>query len=143
MTSAIQGSCLCGSVRFECQINQLPLKIYQCHCTLCKKQSGSSSNSGIILKAEQFKWLAGESDIQAWKKQSGFSAHFCKTCGSPVPNLFANAYYWLPVGLFEDITAEVVANLCLDNQSNWHVLADTARNFNDLPEFSELMKLLS
>ena len=34
------GKCLCGDVQFFSEIRTDPFKIYQCHCSLCKKQSG-------------------------------------------------------------------------------------------------------
>ncbi|TOP03723.1 aldehyde-activating protein, partial [Vibrio parahaemolyticus] len=49
---------MCGEVSFELS-GELP-PIYQCHCSLCRKISGSSSNSALIVKASSFKWRSGE-----------------------------------------------------------------------------------
>lgn len=124
--------------------SRLPVKIYQCHCTLCKKQSGSSSNSATIIQTERFEWLAGGGYIRTWKKETGFNAHFCGQCGSPVPNEFAGEYIWIPVGLL-DIKNEVkvVANLCLNSHASWHILSEHAEKFEETAEFNELMSLLA
>ena len=35
---SLRGSCLCGRVRFE--VTAPFPKLYQCHCSLCRKQGG-------------------------------------------------------------------------------------------------------
>nr|WP_269749631.1 GFA family protein [Vibrio navarrensis] len=61
--------------------------IYQCHCSLCRKVSGSSSNSALIVEASNFKWCSGEHQIRSFSTSSGFKSEFCCQCGSPVPNI--------------------------------------------------------
>ncbi|WP_373272041.1 GFA family protein, partial [Vibrio parahaemolyticus] len=58
----LKGNCLCGEVSFELS-GELP-PIYQCHCSLCRKVSGSSSNSALIVEASNFKWRSGEHQIR-------------------------------------------------------------------------------
>ena len=47
------GKCLCGEVQFEI-LGDLP-NLYQCHCSLCRKVSGSSSNSAMLIEAKNYK----------------------------------------------------------------------------------------
>ncbi len=47
----MHGQCLCGAVKFEI-LGPLP-KLYQCHCSLCRKQSGSASNPERIFAIEK------------------------------------------------------------------------------------------
>uniref|UniRef100_A5WH64 Glutathione-dependent formaldehyde-activating, GFA n=1 Tax=Psychrobacter sp. (strain PRwf-1) TaxID=349106 RepID=A5WH64_PSYWF len=142
----MQGKCLCGNTEFSCDVSTTPLKIYQCHCSLCKKQSGSSANSATIIEATHFQWTKRH-NIKIWKKPTGFSAHFCGECGCPVPNDFAGKYVWIPVGLLEmadrSVTVEVVANFCLSSKSDWHSIDSEAANFEGLPSFKEVLALLS
>ena len=60
-------------------------KLSQCHCSLCRKRGGSSSNALIVVDAENFGWLAGERLISSYRKATGFRSDFCAQCGSPVP----------------------------------------------------------
>jgi hypothetical protein len=53
----MRGSCLCGDVEFEI-LGRLP-KLYQCHCSLCRKQSGAASNAATIVDAHQMNWVKG------------------------------------------------------------------------------------
>ncbi len=142
----INGSCLCGQVAFTCNLPKDKLNIYQCHCSLCKKQSGSSSNSATMVKLADFQWLQGKNNIAKWQKNTGFSSHFCQTCGSVLPNIFADNYVWLPIGLLDlnkNYQINVVADLCLSSQSQWHLLSDNSEKFVDLPpDLATLLELL-
>jgi hypothetical protein len=51
----MRGNCLCGAIEFE--IVGEVRRLYQCHCSLCRKQSGSTSNSALLIESENFRWL--------------------------------------------------------------------------------------
>jgi hypothetical protein len=116
---AVCGSCLCGDVRFEVAA-PFPM-LYQCHCSLCRKQGGSVSNTGMIVTAEKFRWLAGEDLIGKWQRPTGFRSHFCRNCGSTVPNpLRDTGYVWVPSGLLDDDAPLVIgAQLFLESKQCW------------------------
>jgi hypothetical protein len=128
----VKGLCLCGSVSFEV-LGDLP-NMYQCHCTLCQKQSGASSNAASIIPMNQFHWLSGTTNIKQWKKESGFNSHFCKGCGCPVPNVIGSQYMWIPFGLLDNPHTKVVANLCLSTKSGWSSVENTSRDYQGMPE---------
>lgn len=140
------GKCLCGDIEFSVDVQTDPFKIYQCHCSLCKKQSGSSANSATIIEAAHFNWIKNDT-IKSWQKETGFSSHFCANCGCPVPNAFADKYYWIPVGLLafdnKAVVIEVVANFCLNSKSSWHRINTESNNFKVLPDFKTILELLS
>ena len=79
----MRGNCLCGAVVFEI-VGEAP-RLYQCHCSLCRKQSGSTANSSLLIESESFRWLGGEDRISSYVKEFGFRSDFCSRCGSPVP----------------------------------------------------------
>lgn len=138
----IKGSCLCGNIEFLCDFKASPINIYQCHCSLCKKQTGSSSNSATFIAIDRFTWINQEG-IKVWQKPSGFSSHFCQNCGCGVPNVFANRYYWVPMGLLDAPgEARVVAHLCLNDKASWHTINAEAAQFQALPELAQLLALL-
>ena len=138
----ITGSCLCGKVQFN--VRNIGRNIYQCHCSLCRKQGGSASNSGTVVPLNQLEWIDGKEHIKSWIKQSGFRSDFCSNCGSPVPNpLRGLDSYWIPVGALEDGPFKIVANLCTESKASWGVIAPTGKQFGAMPELEELMALLS
>ncbi|WOH35937.1 GFA family protein [Thalassotalea fonticola] len=129
----MKGSCNCGNVTFSI-LGKLP-HLYQCHCTLCQKQGGSSSNSATIVAIENFKWLSGENSITKWQKDTGFSSHFCKCCGSPVPNpLRQSDFYWIPVGLMENVNSKVVIDIYCGSKASWDTLPENTREDETMPD---------
>lgn len=79
------GRCLCGDVQFR--VNTEIQRMYHCHCSLCRKQSGTAANAATLVNQQNFEWIAGISSISCYQKDTGFRNYFCQRCGSPVPNL--------------------------------------------------------
>lgn len=129
----MQGSCLCGCVTFRVSIDAL--KIYQCFCSLCQKQSGTESNLATIVADSAFEFLSGEEQITTWVKDTGFTSHFCKNCGSPVPNRLRNKpFYWVPVGAFDgEFKGEVISHIYTASKPGI-CLSDQVEQFPEFPD---------
>jgi hypothetical protein len=140
MDLSMRGKCLCGKVEFE--IVGIVPKLYQCHCSLCRKQGGASSNTAAIVANEHFRWRAGQEYISSWVKDTGFRSDFCSNCGSPVPNpLRSYPYYWVPAGLFEgDVQLTVSAHFYVGSKASWDVIASPGTLHETMPELFELLK---
>ncbi len=139
----MKGSCLCGEVTFALK-GEIP-NLYQCHCSLCRKVSGSSSNSAMLIKSENFSWLAGQHRISSYARSSGFRSDFCSSCGSPLPNPLKNGNgYWIPVGLLEGTSAlEIGAHLYVNSKAPWDIIGGTCPRFEEMPHSETLAALLA
>ena len=78
------GGCLCGQVRFGL-IGQLP-KVGFCHCSQCRKASGTGSNAVMSVRAEWLVWLSGEDARGGYTLPTGWTTSFCERCGCPTPH---------------------------------------------------------
>jgi hypothetical protein len=138
----VHGSCLCGEARFEVD-GPFPW-LYQCHCSLCRKQGGSVSNTGLIARADRFRWIAGESSIGKWQRSTGFRSYFCTRCGSPVPNpLRDTGYAWVPSGLIDDPEPLAIGTqLYAESRAPWAILPEGVRRFDTAPALLELIDML-
>ena len=138
----MRGKCLCGAVEIEV-LGPYP-KLYQCHCSLCRKQGGSTSNTGMIVAAEKLRWLAGEDRISKFALATGFRTHFCRTCGCPVPNpLRDTGFVWVPSGLLDDEgQLEIAAQLYLGSRASWDRAPGKGQPFDTMPDMNELITLL-
>lgn len=138
----MRGKCLCGVVEFEIE-GTLP-RLYQCHCSLCRKQGGSSSNTGTIVNADYFRWISGQAHVTSWVKNTGYRSDFCSTCGAPTPNPLSNsAYYWVPAGLLDDSQQlEIAAHLFVGSKASWEVTELKGTQYETAPELVELIWLL-
>ena len=134
--------CLCGQVEFEI-VGDIP-NLYQCHCSLCRKQGGSTSNTATILESKNFLWLSGKEKISSWVKDNGFRSDFCSKCGTPVPNPLSSAsYFWVPAGLFtSEVKSKIVAHLYVGSKASWDNISLLGKHYETMPELAEVIKLL-
>ncbi|MCP5163345.1 MAG: GFA family protein [Hahellaceae bacterium] len=137
----MKGKCLCGDIEYE--ISGFNGNIYQCHCSLCRRQGGSSSNSGTVVPTTNLVWLKGQDKVKTWKKDTGFTSSFCQNCGSLVPNVLRGLdYYWVPVGALEDGAYRVVANLYLGAKATWAAVSPEGARFDTMPDVEAFIDLL-
>ena len=141
--SKMKGACLCGEVSFKLSDDLPP--IYQCHCSLCRKVSGSASNSALIVSKDKFEWISGQHHIRSYSTRSGFKSEFCESCGSPAPNLSSDGKsYWVPAGLLsEPVQTEVLAHVYVNSRANWDtgIMNDRVAKFAAMPSDKEWLEI--
>ena len=80
--TALQGSCLCGGVRFE--IDGPLMRSSHCHCRQCQKAHGAPFRTRARVAAADFRFLAGEELVSFYESTPGTHRGLCKVCGPPV-----------------------------------------------------------
>ena len=71
------GSCHCGAVRFEVDID-LGENISRCNCSICTK----TAVTGGVVKPDAFRLVSGEGQLSTYEWASKMSKRFfCKDCG--------------------------------------------------------------
>ena len=129
------GSCLCGEVEYQISSN---LGIFQyCHCSRCRKFTGSSYAANIIVTPDQFKWLKGENNVgrYAVAEAKHFATAFCKTCGSSLPWLSkSEKALVIPAGtLDDDPQIRPFQNIFDGSKADWYVEASELVKYDGLP----------
>jgi hypothetical protein len=77
MKKTYRGSCQCGAVRFEADID-VDNGRRRCHCWICARQRAWET----LVKPEDFRLLAGESELDDYRSATGSGDHlFCRNCG--------------------------------------------------------------
>ena len=99
----VHGSCLCGAVRYE--VRQPFDKFLYCHCSRCRKATGTAHAANAVVAPEAFRWTAGEDNVVRYDLSTArsFATAFCKTCGSPMPHLTRSGLRVIvPAGTFDE-----------------------------------------
>lgn len=112
------GSCLCGARAYEVEGDIGG--VWVCHCSLCRKASGSNGNSILIVPKDQFRWIRGEDHSVTYALRETYSITRCKTCGTPLPAEVDDKTVYLTAGtLDEPLGAGVKARIFCASRADW------------------------
>jgi hypothetical protein len=138
----INGRCSCGAVAFRFSM-EAP-RAFQCHCSICRKATGSAFTTTLMAPVEGFEWLRGEGGVSFHSKPNGYTLGFCSSCGSPVPNRFRDyPLYSVPVGSLDDPPEiPIVAQLYLGSRAKWAKEGLVGRRYEEMPSLHEMLALL-
>ena len=130
-----QGSCVCGAVHYALRP---PYRFFQyCHCSRCRKRSGSAHAANIALLAEQLAFTDGEEHVHRFELSTAKSwgNAFCGLCGSGLPWLTRNGRAWIvPAGSLDtDPGATPTRNIHYASRASWHVVAGELPSFDGEP----------
>ena len=76
------GSCLCGVVKYE--VRGAIGGSVCCHCSRCRKASGSAFAINAVVAAKDFVIVDGQASFKCFSTAAGVHRSFCAHCGSPV-----------------------------------------------------------
>ncbi|HUA34347.1 MAG TPA: GFA family protein [Candidatus Binataceae bacterium] len=138
----IKGSCLCGGVRFE--IAKAPGPFELCHCSRCRKLSGSAFTAGLGVLSADFRLLEGRELIAVYeapilREPPPYRSAFCSRCGSQVPNPQpGQEWFEIPAGLLDDDPGtKPDKHIFVEFNAPWFAIADDLPQF-DMPRLREL-----
>jgi hypothetical protein len=121
----MQGSCLCGGVRFE--VTEPFQVVRACHCASCKKLSGGVGTANGRSRSDAIRILAGEELLRSFQPDEGSSKTFCSRCGA---NIFGGGWpdsevvsVRLPI-LDEPYEGKIEAHTYVRSLAPWETLPD-------------------
>lgn len=116
--SVRQGSCLCGARTYE--IDGDIDDVWMCHCSLCRKVSGSNGITILIVPRERFRWVTGADHGQTYELRPTYSVTRCATCGSPLPVDENAEHIYLPAGTLDDpLGAGITHHIFCGSRADW------------------------
>ncbi|CAM3217527.1 GFA family protein [Vibrio neptunius] len=119
-----KGSCLCGSIQFELDGNVTD--IIHCHCSLCRKASGSAYATNGFINAQDLKLTDSGETLTFYESSEGKRKYFCKACGAPIysSNAKSPELYRLRLGALDSEIAErPISNNFVTSKANWEDLS--------------------
>jgi hypothetical protein len=121
----IFGKCNCGEVSFE--VTTQIKDIYFCHCSICRRNTGSNGIAVVVVNNENFRWLKGENSIKTWTKPNhDWQTSFCTDCGSSLPGKNDDTRVYIPVGLLpnDNKTLKVTHHIWVGSKANWDEIGE-------------------
>ena len=111
MLKRYRGSCHCGAVRFEADLD-LTQPTYRCNCSICRRTRFWPA----VARPEGFRLLAGEGELTKYTFGSHKNHHFfCGRCGvrafgvgndTPIGKM-----YGVNIGCLDDVTEEELSRI--------------------------------
>jgi hypothetical protein len=103
-----RGSCHCGAVRFECEL-ELAEGTSRCNCSICTKARFWKA----FVPADAFRLIAGDGELAEYRFGDGRVGHlFCRRCGvKPFGRvqIEGRVLYAINVAALDDVTPEELA----------------------------------
>lgn len=131
---SLKGSCLCGKVTF--QLNGDFDHFYLCHCSYCRKDTGSAHAANLFTKASALTWLSGENAVKSFNLPSTRHVKsFCSECGSALPNTeMGGDICVVPAGSLDDpVLMSPEAHIFTDSQADWAKDLESVKHFRKFP----------
>ena len=130
----ISGSCLCGAVRYRATGEVQ--RFYHCHCSRCRKISGTGHASNLFLKGT-LTWESGEELLRSYKlpEAERFTNTFCDTCGSRLPRFIEDyGMVFIPAGSLDDEPAMgPQARIFTGSRATWSCDSAELTEFDEYP----------
>ena len=131
--TTLKGSCLCGAVKYE--VAGEPQRFYHCHCSRCRKATGTGHASNLFLQPGLLRWLSGEEQIRSFKvpEAQRFTNNFCITCGSRLPRQATDTVV-IPCGSLDDeVPIKPQARIFSGSRTAWSCSGDALPTY---PEYA-------
>ena len=129
-----KGSCLCGAVEYEIDGELGP--IVYCHCSRCRKATGSAFVAVSPVASADFRTVKGQEYLRTYRNENGVHRVFCGTCGSPIIGKRENLPETVRVRIGTLDTpnyAKVSSHIFAGSKADWDDILDNAPQHQDRP----------
>lgn len=136
-----KGSCLCKSVVFE--IDGEFEDFYLCHCSRCRKDTGSAHASNLFSSSAKLTWILGGDIVKTYRvENSEHSKSFCPKCGSALPTLqMDESLLVVPAGSLDtDPNITPKGHIFYESRASWDNNLEKIPKYSEYPNQADLSK---
>ena len=126
---AIEGSCLCGEIRYE--IAGELRSATHCHCSMCRKAHGAAFATYVEVEARNLRFTRGQKLIARYRSSPEAERSFCSRCGSNLlfePDESPDLVWVAAGGLDSESQVRPDAHIFVGSKAPWFDIDD------DLPQ---------
>ena len=134
MSASHHGSCLCGAARFE--VSGDFQSFFLCHCSRCRKDSGSAHGANLFSTEARLDWLSGEEKVRTFQlPETRHQRSFCADCGSALPGLqMDGALLVVPAGSLDSpLPMRPNAHINVASRADWDERLEQIPRLDGLP----------
>ena len=134
MTQKTTGSCQCGKVRFE--ITGAFEAFFLCHCSRCRKDTGSAHAANLFSSTAKVAWLSGQDAVKTYRvPDTRHEKSFCAECGAALPRVqMSGALLVVPAGSLDSaIDIRPSAHICCASRAAWDAHLEDVPKIDGLP----------
>jgi hypothetical protein len=115
-----RGGCLCGAVRYYAGPLTGPFEL--CHCTRCRRVTGSAFAAGV--RVGEVRFIAGAETVRhvelpVRESPPAYRHTFCGVCGSPVPDPQVSADQEIAAGGLEQLPLTPDRHIFVEHMASW------------------------
>ena len=123
------GSCFCRAVKYE--IKGDLGRTYYCHCSRCRKTSGSAFSANAVISPTQLRITQGEDLLTSFTAANGVNRTFCSRCGSHLVVSQGDQMRLRLGSLDTPLNATLDMHIFAASKADWFKILD------DLPQYDE------
>jgi hypothetical protein len=130
MARLLWGKCLCSGVEYS--VEDAFLYALNCHCSNCRRASGSAFKPLAGIERMKLKVAAGSDDLLIYGKEANHDAH-CRKCGSLLYSLVREGeYVHVTLGTLVDTpTIRPSAHIFVGSKAPWFTITDTLQQHQE------------
>ncbi|HYQ15973.1 MAG TPA: GFA family protein [Polyangiaceae bacterium] len=120
------GTCLCGAVAYETDVH--PRVTVACHCSACRKATGSAFGVWSLVPKDSFRFSKGESNVAEHASSEHARRLFCKTCGTTLGNLTSRrpTFMHVAAGTFDGAPPlRIAMHVYATSKAPWFEISDS------------------
>lgn len=130
----LSGSCLCGALRYEIDDKLGPIAF--CHCSNCRKASGTAFATNASVARDAFRWVSPTELLGSYESTPGVFRQFCRGCGSQLlahrdsmPDILR-----LRIGSLDTkIATKPELHIFVGSKAEWYDIADALPQYQERP----------
>ena len=128
----LRGQCLCGAVQYE--VDDAFEYALNCHCSNCRRATGSAFKPFGGVKLEKLKLLSNPSTLMIYGGDDAHDVH-CKRCGSLLYSAFPpRAYAHITFGTLIDTPSLLpTAHIFVGSKAPWFEILDKLPQHHEFP----------
>ncbi len=124
----IRGGCTCGAIGYV--VEDAFLYAANCHCSLCRKATGSAFKAFAGITRDKLEVVAGEDNLMIVGGPDAFDLR-CARCGAFLVSVIGERVHVAMGSLIDAPSIRPSHHIFVGSKAPWHTITD------DLPQYPE------